>query len=42
MNSMTLDAIVEKKSALLDELGRRQNVVRDFVRGVACEYATGL
>jgi hypothetical protein len=38
----TVEFIEQNKAALLVELGRRQAVVRDFVRGVARGYATGL
>jgi hypothetical protein len=39
---MTLDHIVANRASLLAELRRRQAVVRDYVRGVARQYATGL
>ena len=38
----TLDNIRENAVGLLAELDRRQAVVRDMVRGVARQYATGL
>ncbi|MCI0458570.1 MAG: hypothetical protein L0Z62_16525 [Gemmataceae bacterium] len=38
----TLDHIVQNREALLRELRRRQGIVRDYVRGVARQYATGL
>jgi hypothetical protein len=34
--------IIESHTSLLAELGRRQAIVRDHVRGVARQYATGL
>ena len=40
--TMTLQHIVDNRSALLAELHRRQAIVRDYVRGVARQYATGL
>ncbi len=40
--NMTLQYIVDNRSALLAELHRRQAIVRDYVRGVARQYATGL
>jgi hypothetical protein len=39
---MTLQHIVAHRTSLLAELRRRQAVVRDYVRGVARQYATGL
>jgi hypothetical protein len=39
---LTLQYITEHRAALLAELHKRQAVVRDFVRGVAKQYATGL
>jgi hypothetical protein len=39
---MTLSYIAENRRPLLDELRRRQAVVRDFVRAVTRRYATGL
>jgi hypothetical protein len=38
----TLRDILENRQALLTELDRRQAIVRDYVRGVARQYATGL
>lgn len=38
----TLRHILENREALLTELDRRQAIVRDYVRGVARQYATGL
>ena len=38
----TIDHIDRNRKELLAELYRRQGVVRDYVRGVAREYATGL
>ncbi len=40
--NLTFDAISERRNTLLDELRRRQAVVRDYVRAVAKQYATGL
>ena len=40
--SVNLQHIVENRVALLAELDRRQAIVRDYVRGVARQYATGL
>ena len=39
---VTLQHILENRNALLAELDRRQALVRDYVRGVARQYATGL
>src|SRR5262249_54756643 len=39
---LTLQHIIDQQTALLAELRRRQAVVRDYVRGVARQYATGL
>lgn len=39
---LTLQHIIENRAALLAELNRRQGIVRDYVRGVARQYATGL
>src|SRR4051794_35924266 len=39
---MTLQHIIDSRGALVAELGRRQAIVRDYVRGVARQYATGL
>jgi len=38
----TLACIEVQRPALLRELKRRQAIVRDYVRGVARQYATGL
>src|SRR5579864_7248218 len=38
----TLKHIMDNRSGLLAELHRRQAIVRDYVRGVARQYATGL
>ena len=40
--SLTVQHILENRGALLAELNRRQAIVRDYVRGVARQYATGL
>ena len=40
--SLTLEHIIAHRVPLLAELNRRQGVVRDYVRGVARQYATGL
>ena len=40
--SVTLEHIVANRVPLLAELSRRQGVVRDYVRGVPRQYATGL
>lgn len=42
MDRLTLAHIAANKKALLADLDRRQGVVRDYVRGVARGYATGL
>ena len=42
MQSTTLDHIEQNRTTLLAELYKRQAVVRDYVRGVARQYATGL
>lgn len=39
---LTLDYIAENQQALRQDLRRRQGVLRDYVRGVARQYATGL
>jgi hypothetical protein len=39
---LTLDYIVEHQQALRQDVRRRQGVLRDYVRGVARQYATGL
>jgi hypothetical protein len=41
-DSLTVQQIIENRAALLAELRRRQAIVRDYVRGVARQYATGL
>ncbi len=38
----TLQHIIDNRSFLLAELHQRQAIVRDYVRGVAGQYATGL
>jgi hypothetical protein len=38
----TLDRLIQDRAALVAELRGRQSVVRDLVRGVAGQYATGL
>lgn len=38
----TLQHFVDNRAALLAELNRRQGIVRDYVRAVARQYATGL
>jgi hypothetical protein len=38
----TLNYMMDNRSGLLAELHRRQAIVRDYVRGVARQYATGL
>src|SRR5208337_328989 len=40
--NMTLNFVIDNRSGLLAELHRRQAIVRDYVRGVARQYATGL
>ena len=40
--SLTLQHIIDNRDPLLAELDRRQAIVRDYVRGVARQYATGL
>jgi hypothetical protein len=40
--ALTVESIEEKSAALLADLGRRQGLVRDYVRAVARHYATGL
>jgi hypothetical protein len=39
---LTLQYIIDNRAALLAELNRRQAVVRDYIRGAALQYATGL
>jgi hypothetical protein len=39
---ITLDSIVENLESLLADLRRRQAIVRDYVRGAARQYSTGL
>jgi hypothetical protein len=39
---MTLQHIIDHRDALLADLNRRQAIVRDYVRGVAKQYSTGL
>lgn len=41
-NPLTIQHVVDNRDALLADLGRRQAIVRDNVRGVARQYATGL
>ena len=38
----TLQQIADNRETLLAELNRRQGIVRDYVRAVARQYATGL
>jgi hypothetical protein len=40
--NITLQHIIDHRDALLAELNRRQAIVRDYVRGVAKQYSTGL
>jgi hypothetical protein len=40
--NMTLNYVMDNRSGLLAELHRRQAIVRDYVRGVARQYSTGL
>src|SRR5947209_6874764 len=40
-DQLTVDAIVRDQRRLLQELHRRQSVVRDYVRAVARQYAAG-
>ena len=42
MVAVTLQHIIDNRRALLAELQRRQAIVRDYVRGVGRQYATGL
>src|SRR5262249_26851157 len=42
VEQLTLEYIVEHQQALRQDLRRRQGVLRDYVRGVARQYATGL
>jgi hypothetical protein len=39
---LTLQHIIDNRAAHLAELKRRQGIVRDYVRGVAGQYSTGL
>jgi hypothetical protein len=39
---LTLQQIIDTRASLLAELDRRQGIVRDFVRAVPHQYATGL
>ncbi len=41
-DSLTVEHIASNRPALLAELNRRQGIVRDYLRGVAHQYATGL
>lgn len=41
-SSLTIQHIIEHSTSLLADLERRQGIVRDYVRGVAGQYATGL
>lgn len=40
--TLTLQHIIEQRATLLADLNQRQGIVRDYVRGVARQYATGL
>ncbi len=40
--ALTLKHVMDNRGGLLAELHRRQAIVRDYVRGVARQYATGL
>jgi hypothetical protein len=40
--NLTLDHIIGRRDSLVAELTRRQSIVRDYVRGVARQYSTGL
>lgn len=40
--NVTLKHVIDNRNGLLAELYRRQTIVRDYVRGVARQYATGL
>lgn len=42
IESVTLQYIIDNRGGLRAELHRRQAIVRDYVRGVARQYATGL
>jgi hypothetical protein len=42
IENVTLQHIIDNRGGLLAELHRRQAIVRDYVRGVARQYATGL
>jgi len=42
IETVTLQHIIDNRGALLAELHRRQAIVRDYARGVARQYATGL
>jgi hypothetical protein len=42
IETVTLQHIIDNRGVLLAELHRRQAIVRDYVRGVARQYATGL
>jgi hypothetical protein len=41
-DTVTLEHITNHRGVLLTELHRRQAIVRDYVRGVARQYSTGL
>jgi hypothetical protein len=41
-DAVSLQHIIDNRSAYLGELRRRQAIVRDYTRGVARGYATGL
>lgn len=42
MDQLTVQHILENRKGLLEDLHRRQAVLRDYVRGVAKQYSTGL
>jgi hypothetical protein len=42
IENITLQHIIDNRGSLLAELHRRKAIVRDYVRGVARQYATGL
>jgi hypothetical protein len=42
IETVTLQHIIDNRGGLLADLYRRQAIVRDYVRGVAQQYATGL
>jgi hypothetical protein len=42
IETVTLQHIIDNRGVLRAELHRRQAIVRDYIRGVGRQYATGL